>query len=384
MTRFSANSDQGLNRWLKRGLLLPAIALNGWVVIQLFQYFEPLATIFITSAVLAFILNYPVEFLYDRLLQSRRIDRNYAVLAVLLVSAIGLVTLWVTLLPALLEQLSSILTQLPDGLNAASQKLQAVQNWAAMHRLPVNLNRLIRQITERLPAQLESLGDETLTLTLNAVGGISSLLIVIVLTLYLLLDGKRVWQALFRWLPIDRRDQIRRSLQADFHSYFIGQATLGLMMGVILSIVFFVLHVPYSLLLGSTVGVMTLIPFGDTLSYALICLLLAAQSPGLAVTTLGVSLLVDQIVDQAIAPRILGGFTGLKPIWVIIALLLGTKLFGFSGLLIAVPIASFINSLLVETSPPESLPEAGSPQQGSVGSGSDEPKLPPTLEPLET
>ena len=381
MTGLSANSDQGLNRWLKRGLLLPAIVLNGWVVIQLFQYFEPLATIFITSAVLAFILNYPVEFLHQRLLQSRQIDRGYAVLAVLLVSAIGLVTLWITLLPALLEQLSAILTQLPDGLNAASQKLQVVQNWAAMHRLPINLSRLIRQVTERLPTQLEGLGDETLTLTLNAVGGLSSLLIVIVLTLYLLLDGKRVWQALFRWLPADRRDQIRRSLQADFHSYFIGQATLGLMMGVILSIAFFALHVPYSLLLGSTVGVMTLIPFGDTLSYAVICLLLAAQSPGLAVTTLVVALLIDQIVDQAIAPRILGGFTGLKPIWVIIALLLGTKLFGFSGLLIAVPIASFINSLL-EPSSPESLPEAGSPQQGSVGS--DEPKSPPTLEPLET
>ena len=381
MTGLSANPEQGINRWLKRSLLLPAIALNGWVVIELFQYFEPLATIFITSAVLAFVLNYPVEFLHQRLLQSRQIDRGYAVLAVLLVSAIGLVTLWITVLPALLEQLSAILTQLPDGLSAASQKLQTVQNWAASHRLPVNLTRLIRQVTEGLPAQLEGLGDKTLTLTLNAVGGISSLLVVIVLTLYLLLDGNRVWQSLFRWLPADRRDQIRRSLQADFHSYFIGQATLGLLMGVVLSITFFVLNVPYSLLLGSTVGIMTLIPFGDTLSYALICLLLAAQSPGLALTTLVVSFLVDQIVDQAIAPRILSGFTGLKPIWVIISLLLGTKLFGFSGLLTAVPIASFINSLL-ETSLETSLAESEDPSHLAEAIDSD--TVSSTLKPQET
>ncbi|MBD3880496.1 AI-2E family transporter [Phormidium tenue FACHB-886] len=345
-----------LTRWLRRGLLLPIIALNGWVVLQLFQYFEPLVTIFITAAVLAFILNYPVEFLYQRL-QSRQIDRNYAVLIVLVVSGVGLATLAITLLPALLEQLSGIVTQLPNWSAAASQKLQAVQNWAAVHRLPINLNRLIRQFTDRLPAQLEGLGDETLSLTLNAAGGITSLLLVFVLTLYLLLDGKRVWRTLFRWLPPEQRDRIRRSLQHDFHSYFIGQATLGVIMGVVLTIIFLVLNVPYSLLLGSMVGIMTLIPFGDVLSYGLICLLLAAQSPGLAITTLAVALLIDQIVDQAIAPRILGSFTGLKPIWVIIALLLGTKLFGFPGLLTAVPIASFINSFLEGDMPEENRSE---------------------------
>ncbi|WP_421656175.1 AI-2E family transporter [Leptothermofonsia sp. ETS-13] len=52
------------------------------------------------------------------------------------------------------------------------------------------------------------------------------------------------------------------------------------------------------------------------------------------------------MIDQATAPRILSGFTELKPIWVIITLLLGTKLFGFPGLLLTVPVASFINSLL--------------------------------------
>lgn len=338
-------------RWLKTGFFLPIAALNGWVLINIVQYFEPFVTIFIGAAVLAFILNYPVEFLQKHFLQrhflqKRNVDRGYAVLLVLLVTLMGLATLTITLLPALSEQLASIVNQLPDWFNAFSQKLQAVQHWASVHRLPINLNRIIRELTERFPAQLEGLGDETVLLTLNAVGGLSSLLLTLVLTFYLLLDGKRVWHALFRWLPSDKRDRIRRALQHDFHCYFIGQATLGIILGTIFSIVFFLLNIPYSLLLGSTVGIMSLVPLGDTVSYVVICLLLAAKSPTLALTTFGIVLVLDQIIDQVIAPRILGEFTGLKPIWIIIALLFGTKLFGLPGLLIAVPIASFINNLL--------------------------------------
>jgi predicted PurR-regulated permease PerM len=73
----------------------------------------------------------------------------------------------------------------------------------------------------------------------------------------------------------------------------------------------------------------------------------------LAIRILGVSLVIDQVIDQGTAPKILGGFTGLKPIWVIIALLLGTKLFGFPGLLLAVPIASFINTALEDFTIPD-------------------------------
>lgn len=348
-------------QWLKKWLLLPLLVLNGWVLIQLFHYLEPLVTVFIMAAVLAFILNYPVEFL-----QRHNISRSSAVLLVLVISLVGLATLTVTLLPAISSQLADIIDQLPNWLNAASQKLQSLQNWAAVNRLPINLGRVIQEFTDRLPAQIEGLGDETLFLTLGAVGGLSSLVLTLVLTFYLLLDGKRVWNVFFLWLPPHQRRKIRRLLQEDFHNYFIGQATLGLMVGTLLSATFFLLKIPYSLLLGSTVGIMSLIPFGDTLGYGLVCLLLAAKSPGLALTTLIIAIVIDQILDQVVAPRILGSFTGLKPIWVIIALLLGTKLFGFAGLLTAVPIASFISGFLEDDNFPLVADESATQEVAQV------------------
>ncbi len=327
-------------RWLKTGLGLPLIALNAWVVIQIFQYLEPLVTILIAAAVLAFVLNYPVEFL------QRRSPRPVAIAIVLLISLIALAGIGITVLPTLLEQFTAIVAQIPDWLGHAIAQLQVVQSWAAAHRLPVNLNQIIQQVTDRLPDQLEGLGDETLLFTLNAFGGLSALFLVLVLTFYFLLDGKRVWTAIFQRLPLKNRDRIRRSLQNDFHRYFIGQAILSLIMGVLLSVVLVILQIPYSLVLGAIVGIMTLIPFGDVLGYGLVCLGIAAQSPGLALITLGSIIVLDQVIDQAIAPRILGSFTGLSPIWIILSLLLGTKLFGFPGLLLAVPIASFISTAL--------------------------------------
>ena len=335
------------NRWLKNRLALPLLVLNGWVLLQLMEYFEPLFTVFVLSAALAYVLNYPVQFLCQR-----GIQRNYAVLLVLVSSLIVLVTLGVTLFPTVVAQLTEIVTLLPDWINTVSQKLELLQEWALSRRLPINLSRLIAQLSDRLPGEVQALADQTVTLTLDAIGSLSEAVLVIVLTLYLLLDGRRIWDGVFRWVPLNYRDRAGQQLESNFHRYFIGQATMGLIMGTTLALAFFLLKVPYSLLLGILVGVMTLIPFGDILSFGLISLLVAAQDLGLGVKTLVTAAVIDQFVDQAVAPRVLGSFTGLKPIWVIISLLIGTKVAGLPGLLTAVPIAGFVQDLIEDLTAP--------------------------------
>ncbi|PSB30020.1 AI-2E family transporter [Stenomitos frigidus] len=339
------------NRWLKNRLALPLLVLNGWVLLQLVEYFEPLFTVFVLSAVLAYVLNYPVQFLYQS-----GIKRNYAVLIVLVISLIVLVTLGVTLFPTVVTQLTEIVTLLPDWVNTVSQKLELLQEWALSRRLPINLSRLIRQLSDRLPGEVQALADQTLTLTLDAIGSLSEGVLVIVLTLYLLLDGRRVWDGVFQWVPVNYRDRVGQQLEGNFNRYFIGQATMGLIMGSTLTLAFFLLKVPYSLLLGLLVGVMTLIPFGDILSFGLISLLVAAQDLGLGVKTLVVAAVIDQLIDQGVAPRVLGSFTGLRPIWVIISLLIGTKIAGLPGLLTAVPIAGFIQDLIEDLNRPADEP----------------------------
>lgn len=336
---------------LKPWLILPFLTLNGWVLLQLFQYFEPLVTVFTIAAVLAFLLNYPVQFF-----QQRGLKRGLAIVLVLAIAVVAIGALAVTLIPVLLEEVAQLGTQLPNWLGSIAQQLQVVQAWATSHRLPVNLNRLVTQLSDQLPSRLEGFADNTVVFTLEAVDGLANVLLTLVLMLYLLLDGRRVWDGIFSRLPIETPDRIRRLLQENFQSYFLGQVTLSLLMGVLFSVAFLILNVPYGLLLGSIVGVMTLIPFGDVVAFGLISLLIATQDPALGARMLVTSLVIDQVVDQAVAPRVLGSFTGLKPVWVLLALLLGTKFVGLAGLITAVPLAGFLGDLL--SSPPGSEPNS--------------------------
>lgn len=339
-------SPNKVHQWLTLGLPFPLVILNGWLVLQVFQYFQPLVTIFVLAALLAFILNYPVQFL-----EKRQVKRNYAVLLVFLVTLVVLVAFGITLIPVLIEQLTESAKLLPSWIDSGSQKLQAINDWAATQDLPVNLSQLVIQVTDRLPDELQSLAEQFLSVALEAIDSVSEVVLTVVLSLYILLDG-RLWNSLFKRLPPRFGPLVEQSLQQNFQNYFVGQVALACLVGFSMTLVFLVLRVPFGLLFGLGVGIMTLIPFGDVLSFSLVSLLVASHDFGLGVKTFVMAIVVDQIIDQAIAPRLLGGFTGLAPVWVLAALAVGTKVGGLLGLLIAVPLASCLKSAL------DSLPTA--------------------------
>ena len=240
---------------------------------------------------------------------------------------------------------------LPSWIDSGSQELQALNDWAATQDLPVNLSQLVIQVTDRLPDELQSLAEQLLTVALEAIDSVSEVVLTVVLSFYILLDGERLWNSLFKRLP-PRGLLVQQSLQQNFQNYFVGQVALACLVGFSMTLVFLVLRVPFGLLFGLGVGIMTLIPFGDVLSFSLISLLVASHDFWLGVKTFVVAIVVDQVIDQAIAPRLLGSFTGLSPVWVLGALAVGTKVGGLLGLLIAVPLASCLKSAL------DSLPTA--------------------------
>ncbi|MBV8885424.1 MAG: AI-2E family transporter [Chroococcidiopsidaceae cyanobacterium CP_BM_RX_35] len=341
-------------QWLSLGLPFPLIFLNGWLALQVLQYFQPLVTILILTALLALILSYPVQFLH-----RNGVGRNLAVFLVFLLALTALVAFGITLVPILLKEFSEIARLLPDWISSSKQQLQGINNWVERQNLPTALSlhkevaggsfgeplsQLTAQIAERLPGEIQAFAEQTFSIVLEAIDSISEVILIVVLTFYLLLDGERLWRGLFRRLPFS--SQIEESLLESFQNYFIGQVTLASLVGLAMTLIFLVLRVPFGLLFGIGIGFLSLVPFGDVLGFSLVSLLVAYQDFWLGVKTLVLVILVDQVIDQVIAPRILGGFTGLRPVWVLISLLVGTKIAGLLGLLIAVPMASFIKSTI--------------------------------------
>jgi predicted PurR-regulated permease PerM len=102
------------------------------------------------------------------------------------------------------------------------------------------------------------------------------------------------------------------------------------------------LQVPFALLFGLGVGFMALFPFGTGVSITAIGLLMALKNFWLGMKVLAVAAIIQQVIENGVAPRLLGGFTGLNPVWILVALLLGAQVAGILGLLLAVPLAGFL------------------------------------------
>ncbi len=330
-----------LLQWLILTLLFPLVFLNGWLAFKLFQYFQPIVTILVLATLLAFILDYPVA-----LLEKRGIQRKYAVLLVLISTLVIVVSLGITLLPIALQQLNEMTKSVPQWIDTTEQKLQFLNDWAASHKLNINFSEIFTQSINSLPNELEEVSDKLFSIIVDTIDSVSEALITVVLTVYMLIDGERIWKGIFKKIPFGLSQQIQQSLQKNFQNFLIGQVILALMLGVTETILFLILKLRFGLVFGLGVGILSLVPFGDIVSYFIIAFILATHDIWLAVKVLVLSLILDQLVDQAIAPRILGSFTGLRPIWVIISLLIGTYVGGLLGLVLAVPLAGFIKDAI--------------------------------------
>lgn len=337
MMNFSLNQ---LLRWLIFTLLFPLVFLNGWLAFLLVKNLQPVVTILVLATLLAFVLNYPVS-----ILQKRGVKRGYAVALVFILALVIVVGLGITLLPIVLEQFNEMVKVLPQWIDSSEEKLQILNDWFFRHKLNVNLSQLLAQISNKLPNELEFVSDKLLSIIIDTIDSISESLITVVFTFYLLLDGPRIWEAIFKKLPGNVAQEISQSIQQNFQNYLIGQGSLALLMGVSITLLFLVFQVQFGLLFGLGVGLLSLIPFGDVVSLIVITFIIATHDFWLAVKVFAVAVVIDQLIDQAIAPRLLGKFTGIRPIWVLIALLLGTNIAGVLGLLVAVPVAGFIKDV---------------------------------------
>lgn len=328
-----------LNQKLSWYLALPIIVINGWALLQIFQYFGRIISIVVSATLLSFLLDYPVLFL-----QRYRVKRHRAVILVFLVALLIILVLGIILIPLLLEQLTGLIEKLPSWIASGNQQLESFDQWASKRRLPINLTGWTNQFTERLSSQLQDITGDIITFVANTVGRIFDILLTIIITFYLMLHGDRLWDGIFNILPNQLEIHVRQSLRQNFQNYLIGQATLACLMGVSMTIGLLILGTPFGLLFGIGIGFMTLVPFGTALGVTLVSLLITLENFWLGIKVLIVIVVIEQAIENFVAPRILGGFTGLNPVWILLSLLVGAQVWGVLGLLIAVPVAGFVKS----------------------------------------
>jgi predicted PurR-regulated permease PerM len=173
-----------------------------------------------------------------------------------------------------------------------------------------------------------------------------------VVAFYLIYDWHRMVRTVDSWIPLRQRETVRelaREIDAAIAGFVRGQTAVCLILGTFYAIALTVSGLNFGLLIGLISGLITFIPYVGSMTGLVLSLGVAVAQfwpeYGSILTVLGIFLVGQFMEGNLLAPKLVGESVGLHPVWVIFALLAFGYLFGFVGLLIAVPLAATIGVL---------------------------------------
>lgn len=203
-----------------------------------------------------------------------------------------------------------------------------------------------------MASQLETIGHDVVPVLTGLANGTLDMILILVLSVYLLMDGARVGRWLRTGTPRRYRPRITSFLntfQRVVGGYIRGQLLLSVLIGVLVGGGMAVLQVPYALLLGLMAFVLEFIPILGTLVSGVVCVLVALTNGWLlALIVLAYFVVVHVIEGDVVGPRIVGRAVGLHPVVSIVALIAGAELFGLWGALFAAPVAGVAQAVIVD------------------------------------
>ena len=322
------------NSFIIRFLLLFAF---GWAILQLLNYFETVIVIFTSAAILAALLNYPVRWL------QRFLPRTAAVILVFFVSLLMIIALAITLSLAILSQGQQLINRVLEMGDSISSLLEQLEVFLQTRNLQLDLNAIaepVRNFALSGTSYILNLFGSLLTNFINFI-------LVAVVTLFMLLNGKRVWQFVLRIVPEKSRKHFAETVEEKLLGFFRGQLILMLFLTISTFLVFILFQVPFPLILSLIIGTIDAVPgIGATLGISIVFLLLLTQDVLLALKVLVASIILQQIQDNLVSPRVMQNSVNINPVVTFFALLVGARIAGLLGIFLAVPIAGLIVSLL--------------------------------------
>lgn len=301
---------------------------------------------FLVGGALAYFLD-PVA---DRL-QRAGLNRAAATTLITLIAVLFVVLLALAVVPSLIQQTSGLIQSAP----AIMAKLQTV----LVEQFPqlADANSPVRLALEQIGAGIQAKGASLLQGVLSsALGLLSAIVFVIVVpvvTFYMLMDWDHMVARIDQLLPRDHAPVIRRlagEVDRALAAFVRGQVSVCLLLGSYYSIALMIAGLQFGLVVGAIAGAITFIPYvGSIIGGGLAIGLALFQfwgdwvSIGIVVAIFAIGQFVE---GNILTPKLVGKSVGLHPVWLMFALSIFGSLFGFVGLLVAVPVSAAIAVLM--------------------------------------
>jgi len=353
------------------GLIAGSI-LFAWLVLDtarataLFRSFWDLISPFVLGAGIAFVFNVPMRSIENRLdIRKEGFRRTLAIL--LTIGALVLVIMFVVelLVPQIGLTVDALALKIPAFVERTANKLMLLmednpelKEWILdVTKLEsIDWNAILTKTLSFLSNRLTTWMGSAVNVIGNVTSGLVNLVIGIVFALYCLSrkeilarQGRRI---LYSVLSEKRADEIIRVLRltnVTFSNFISGQALEAVILGGLFAVAMALFKMPYIPLVSVVIAVTALIPVvGAFVGCIVGAFFILVDDPLLALTFIAMFLVIQQLENNIIYPRVVGTSIGLPGMWVLVAVTVGGELMGVAGMLLMIPLASVLYTLARE------------------------------------
>jgi predicted PurR-regulated permease PerM len=281
-------------------------------------------------------------------LESLRLPRGLAVSLVYLGLVVVMVVFSIFLVPVTVTQLAQLGAKLPEYITQVPDWTETLQEKLARLNIYVDLTAIYRpeELSRRAETISATIIQNALVVATQVASGVASVLIIIILSFYMMLDGKKVAQQGLALIPAKYHDELSvagKSIERTFGGFIRGQLAMALLYAVFVTIAMTIARLRFAVAIGSLAGLVMFIPvIGAPIAMAMPAIIALFQNPGLAFWMLLIMTVYQQILLHIVMPKIMSEVVGMPPLLILAAIMISTRLIGLWGFIFGIPVAGAI------------------------------------------
>lgn len=344
-------------------LIFNFTAISGWIS-TIFTAIAPL----IWGLILAYLLNPIMMWIEKRLKKFTeknkprpKLSRILSVIITMIVFVAILTTLCSIIVPQVIDSLMGIIGNLGTYFNNIEQWVNGIlakypEILSTINSQIKNIETTVMDAVNQIMPQISDIIKKITDGTLSFILAIKDFLIGIIVSVYFLLDKehfqaqlKKIVYAFFPQRATSGVLRVCRQVNTSISRFVSGKIVDSIIIGCLCFICMTIMKLDFTVLISVIVGITNIIPFfGPFIGAIPSAVLLLVSTPKQVVPFLILIFIIQQLDGNIIGPKILGQSIGISAFWVLFAILVGSKLFGFAGMILGVPIFAVIYSLISE------------------------------------
>ncbi|MDY3005614.1 AI-2E family transporter [Anaerococcus sp. AGMB00486] len=324
---------------------------------------------FIIGFMIAFLINLPMNFFENKVFskifktdKTKKLIPIFSLILSWILVILGISLFLNVLIPRISASISALIDKFPVFLNQIIDFLNSYEitkrfaSDAQQFINQINRDSTVVQIRDYFLGEAGNIFDKTTSIINSVSSTVITVITAVIFSIFVLINKKDLKifgnRIIYSILSKDKANYLNRVFSlsySSFASYINSKALSSFILGVLVFIGMLILNIPFAAMAAILVGVSDFIPYvGPVIATVTSMILIFIESPFKSLVFLIFVLVIQQVQESIIYPTIAGKSIGLPSIWVIVSITIGASLFGIVGMIVSIPIASIIFTLMNE------------------------------------